>query len=135
VPIGPKRGPTCVDAGCHPFQRIAKQAITGWAVGLETGGALLKQKIKVAVIEHNPRLLPRQTDPEGARILQEKMERMGFTFFLKAQWMKLGNESRRIMSERRRTIEGEMIIICRGGLPASGQTQLGDQGRGPGNTA
>ena len=60
--------------------------VGGGFVGLETGGALLRSGIKVAVIEHNPRILPRQMDSEGARILQGKMgESMGFSFFLNGQ--------------------------------------------------
>ncbi len=63
------------------FSEGINQAILigGGLVGLETGGALLKRGLKVAVIEHNPRILPRQMDPEGAQILQAKMEAMGFS--------------------------------------------------------
>ena len=65
------------------FSNGVKQAILigGGLVGLETGGALLRRGIKVAVIEYNPRILPRQMDLEGAKILQGKMETMGFSFF------------------------------------------------------
>jgi nitrite reductase (NADH) large subunit len=81
------------------FSEGIKQAILigGGLVGLETGGALLRRGIKVAVIEYNPRILPRQMDPEGAQILQGKMESMGFSFFLNGQ-------SEEILGEE--TVEG-----------------------------
>ena len=103
------------------FSGGVKQAILIGAglVGLEAGGALLKRGIKVAVIEHNPRILPRQVDPEGAKILQGKMESMGFSFFL-------GGQSEEILGKTTveglrlkdgRTVEGQMVIISAGVKP------------------
>lgn len=103
------------------FSGGVKKAILvgGGLVGLETGGALLKRGIKVAVIEHNPRILPRQMDPEGAEILQRKMESMGFSFFLNGQCEEiLGKdtvEGARLKDGR--TVEGQMVIVSAGVKP------------------
>jgi len=103
------------------FMVGVKQAILvgGGLVGLETGGALLRRGISVAVVETNPRILPRQTDPEGAKILQGKLEQMGFSFYLNGQ-------SEEIMGKEKveglrlkdgRTINGQMVILSAGVRP------------------
>jgi len=103
------------------FSEGVKKAILvgGGLVGLETGGALLRKGIKVAVIEHNPRILPRQMDPEGARILQGKMESMGFSFFLSGQSEEiLGKESvEGVRLKDGKTVEGQMVIVSAGVRP------------------
>jgi nitrite reductase (NADH) large subunit len=104
--------------GFMEFMPGVKQAILigGGLVGLETGGALLKRGIKVAVIETNPRILPRQTDPGGAKILQEKMEKMGFSFFLTAQSDEIvGKDNVECLRLKDgRIVEGQMAIISAG---------------------
>jgi nitrite reductase (NADH) large subunit len=103
------------------FMPGVQQAILigGGLVGLETGGALLKQGIKVAVIEYNPRILPRQTDPEGAKILQGKMEKMGFSFYLSAQSDEIvGKETvEGLRLKDGRMVNGQMVIISAGVRP------------------
>ena len=107
--------------GMKEFSGRVKQAILvgGGLVGLETGGALLKRGIKVAVIEHNPRILPRQMDPEGAKILQSKMESMGFSFFLNSQSEEIiGKETvEGLRLKDGRTVEGQMVIVSAGVKP------------------
>jgi len=107
--------------GMKEFSGGVKQAILigGGLVGLETGGALLRRGIKVAVIEHNPRILPRQMDPEGAKILQGKMESMGFSFFLNADSEEIfGKETvEGLRLKDGRTVEGQMIILSAGVKP------------------
>ncbi len=103
------------------FSLGVRQAILlgGGLVGLETGGALLRRGLKVAVIEHNPRILPRQIDSEGATFLQEKMERMGFSFYLNATAEEIfgGEKVGGIRLKDGRTMEGEMVIISAGVRP------------------
>jgi nitrite reductase (NADH) large subunit len=107
--------------GMKEFLGGVKKAILvgGGLVGLETGGALLRRGISVAVIEHNPRILPRQMDSEGARILQEKMESMGFSFFLNGQSEEiLGEETvEGVRLKDGRTVEGQMVIVSAGVKP------------------
>lgn len=103
------------------FSSEVRQAILigGGLVGLETGGALLRRGLKVSVIEHNPRILPRQMDPEGATFLQEKLERMGFSFFLNGTTEEIiGKEKvEGVRLKDGRTIEGEMVIVSAGVRP------------------
>ncbi len=93
--------------------------VGGGLVGLETGGALLRRGMKVAVIEHNPRILPRQMDPEGAKILQGKMEEMGFSFYLTGQSEEiLGREKvEGLRLKDGRVVDGQMVIISAGVRP------------------
>ena len=103
------------------FLERVKEAILigGGLVGLEIGGALLRRGIKVAVIEHNPRILPKQMDPEGAQILQTKMESIGFSFFLNGQSEEiLGKETvEGLRLKDGRTVEGQMVIVSAGVKP------------------
>jgi nitrite reductase (NADH) large subunit len=103
------------------FSGKVSQAILigGGLVGLETGGALLRRGVKVAVIEYNPRILPRQMDPEGSQILQGRMEEMGFSFFLNGQSEEiLGTERvEGLRLKDGRIVEGQMVIISAGVRP------------------
>jgi nitrite reductase (NADH) large subunit len=103
------------------FSKKVSQVILigGGLVGLETGGALLRRGAKVAVIEHNPRILPRQTDTEGAQILQAKMEEMGFFFFLNADSEEIfGKENvEGLRLKDGRMVEGQMVVISAGVRP------------------
>jgi len=103
------------------FAGGVKKAILvgGGLVGLETGGALLRSGMKVAVIEHNPRILPRQMDSEGARILQGKMESMGFSFFLNGQSEEILGEKtvEGVRLKDGRVVEGQMVIVSAGVKP------------------
>ncbi len=103
------------------FSTQVKQAILigGGLVGLETGGALLRRGIKVSVIEHNPRILPRQMDESGAEILQKKMEEMGFSFFLNGQSEEIlgGERAEGLRLKDGRVVEGQMVILSAGVRP------------------
>jgi len=60
------------------FARDKKKAavIGGGLLGLETAKALTDRGMKVTVIEHNTRLLPRQLDEEGAALIKSRIEKM-----------------------------------------------------------
>ena len=103
------------------FSGKVSQAILigGGLVGLETGGALLRRGVKVAVIEYNPRILPRQMDPEGSQILQGRMEEMGFSFFINGQSDEIFGKEKveGLRLKDGRIIEGQMVIISAGVRP------------------
>jgi nitrite reductase (NADH) large subunit len=103
------------------FAEEVKQAILigGGLVGLETGGALLRRGIRVTVIERNPRILPRQMDSEGAKILQAKMERMGFSFFLNGDSEEIFGKEKveGLRLKDGRVVEGQMVIVSSGVRP------------------
>lgn len=68
------------------FARDKKKAavIGGGLLGLETAKALTERGMKVTVIEHNTRLLPRQLDEEGAALIKASVEKLKIEVLLKA---------------------------------------------------
>jgi nitrite reductase (NADH) large subunit len=71
-------------------RKIAKAAgetdtvilLGGGLLGLETGAALARMGLRPVVVEMFDRLLPRQLDPTGAKLLQKRLGKMGFAFHL-----------------------------------------------------
>ncbi|MBF0572827.1 MAG: NAD(P)/FAD-dependent oxidoreductase [Desulfamplus sp.] len=57
--------------------------IGGGLLGLEAAAAMIHAGIKVTVVEFCDRLLPRQLDYEGAKLLKEFLENIGVIFRLK----------------------------------------------------
>lgn len=72
---------------------------------MEAGNGLRRVGLEVSVVELFPRLLPRQTDPAGAAILQRQMEEMGLHFYLGAQTKEIVPEKKGL----RVTLEGGRI--------------------------
>ena len=94
--------------------------IGGGLLGLEAGNALRKLGKKITVVEFFPRLLPRQLDAKGAKMLQELMEKMGFSFRLSAMTKTItGSNSRAdgIVLEGGDTLPGQMVIVSAGVRP------------------
>jgi nitrite reductase (NADH) large subunit len=108
--------------------RIAQRAkgaskavvIGGGLLGLEAGNGLRLLGLRVAVAEVAQRLLPRQTDPQGAVVLRGAMEKMGFEFHLGAQSKEIqaeGGKARRLLMGDGRTLEGDLFLISAGVRP------------------
>jgi len=108
--------------------RIAQRAkgaskavvIGGGLLGLEAGNGLRLLGLRVAVAEVAQRLLPRQTDPQGAVVLRGAMEKMGFEFHLGAQSKEIqaeGGQARRLLMGDGRTLEGDLFLISAGVRP------------------
>lgn len=93
--------------------------IGGGLLGLEAGNALLKLGKKVMVVEFFPRLLPRQLDVDGAKRLQNIMEKMGFSFRLGAKTQKITGDDRvgGVLLEGGETLSAEMVVISAGVRP------------------
>lgn len=89
-------------------------------LGLETGRALSQRGLKVIGLEFFPRLLPRQLDEEGAKILQNIIEKkFSFEFYLgvKAQKVIGSKKFEGIELEDGRKIMGDMLIVSAGIVP------------------
>lgn len=90
-------------------------------LGLEAGKALSQRGLKIIGLEFFPRLIPRQLDNEGARILQRKIEeKFGFEFYLgvKAKRiLKVNGKFEGIELEDGRKIYGDLVIISAGIVP------------------
>lgn len=100
--------------------------IGGGLLGLEAGNSLRKRGHKVSVVEFFPRLLPRQLDPEGAKIFKSQMEAMSLVFYLGARTKEItGNDKAAgLVLEDRTVIDCDLIIISAGIRP---QAELGKQ--------
>ncbi len=93
--------------------------IGGGLLGLEAGNGLSKAGVRVEVVEVFPRLLPRQTDPEGARMLQIMLEKMGFGFHLGTETRKIVKAGRvlEVYLENGTVLEAEAVLLSAGVLP------------------
>lgn len=90
-------------------------------LGLEAGRALFQRGLKIIGVEFFPRLLPRQLDEEGARILKRKIEeRFNFEFYLGVKVQKIISYNGRfegIELEDGRKIYADLLIISAGIVP------------------
>ncbi|MDX9835630.1 MAG: FAD-dependent oxidoreductase [Desulfobulbus sp.] len=93
--------------------------IGGGLLGLEAGNGLSKAGARVEVVEVFPRLLPRQTDPEGARMLQNMLEKMGFGFHLGGKTRKIVKAGRvlEVHLENGTVLEAEAVLLSAGVRP------------------
>ncbi len=93
--------------------------IGGGVLGLEAGNALRKRGCNVTVVEFFPRLLPRQMDPEGAELLKNQMEGMGFRFFLGVRSKEvIGRKAvEGLLLEDGRKVVGDIVIVSAGIRP------------------
>lgn len=93
--------------------------IGGGVLGLEIGNALLKAGKRVSVVEFFPRLLPRQVDEEGSRILCSGLEEMGFAFHLGARTREIagGERAEAVVLDDGRRIGAGMVVISAGIRP------------------
>lgn len=97
----------------------------GGLLGLEAGHNLLKAGNEVTVAEISPRLLPRQMDVRGARVLKAQLERMGLKFLLGAQSKEItgtGGADGVLLADGKR-VECDMILISAGVRPNSALAQ------------
>jgi nitrite reductase (NADH) large subunit len=117
-------------ADAQKIKRLSQQCenilvLGGGLLGIETAHALVQHGRNVTVLEFFPRLLPRQMDDDGARMLQSLLEQRGLRFVLNAQANRIVNapDQRGIELSDGRFIAGDMIIVSAGITP---QTSLLD---------
>jgi nitrite reductase (NADH) large subunit len=93
--------------------------IGGGLLGLEVGNSLRKMGLGVSVAEFFPRLLPRQTDIACASMLQSRLEKMGFIFYLGVVSKEILGQGQvqGLLLEDGRPIETDLIIISAGVRP------------------
>ena len=93
--------------------------IGGGLLGLEVANSLRKTGLQVAVAEFFPRLLPRQTDPACADLLQKRLEQMGLTFYLGVTSKEILGEDQvqGLLLEDGREVKADLIIISAGVRP------------------
>ena len=93
--------------------------IGGGLLGLEAANGLRKRGLKVTVVERNSRMLPRQMDSEGARLLQQKLEEMGFAFVLSERTREImGSDGKlSVLFESGNVLETDMVLFSAGVEP------------------
>jgi nitrite reductase (NADH) large subunit len=69
-----------INSYCKGLKNVL--VIGGGLLGIETANSLLKIVESVTVVEYFDRLLPRQLDAEGSKILQDKLSDKGINFIL-----------------------------------------------------
>jgi nitrite reductase (NADH) large subunit len=90
-------------------------------LGLETGRALYQRGLKIIGLEFFPRLLPRQLDDEGSKVLQNIIQsKFGFSFYLGVKAKKVLKNNEKFVGielEDGRIIYGNLLIISAGIIP------------------
>jgi nitrite reductase (NADH) large subunit len=90
-------------------------------LGLETGRALYQRGLKIIGLEFFPRLLPRQLDDEGSKVLQNIIRsKFGFSFYLGVKAKKVLKNNEKFVGielEDGRIIHGDLLIISAGIIP------------------
>ncbi|PTN35035.1 NAD(P)/FAD-dependent oxidoreductase [Desulfonatronum sp. SC1] len=93
--------------------------IGGGLLGLEAGNGLLRIGAHVEVVEVFPRLLPRQTDSLGAKLLQGLLETMGFAFHLGRKTERIARtpDGLEVLLDNGTSLAADMILISAGVRP------------------
>ncbi len=93
--------------------------VGGGLLGLEAANGLRRRGLKVTIVERNPRMLPRQMDPEGARLLQQKLQEMGFAFLLSERTREIVRSDGKLSLhfESGNTLETNMVLFSAGVEP------------------
>lgn len=93
--------------------------IGGGLLGLEAANGLRKRGLKVTVVERNPRMLPRQMDPEGARLLQQKLQEMEFAFLLSERTREINSSEGKlaVLFESGNVLETDIVLFSAGVEP------------------
>ncbi len=100
------------------FARGKKRAIVvgGGLLGLETAKALTDRGLKVTILEHNSRLLPRQLDEEGSRILISRVEKLNIEVVLQVTCDRITTEGAKtcLLSKQTGKLEADLFIVSAG---------------------
>ena len=93
--------------------------IGGGLLGLEAARGLKVRGLNVSVVEFFSRLLPRQLDEKGGKVLQRLIEKMGIKVVLNAQSEEVmgGDKVAGLKLKDGRTVDCDLIIISAGITP------------------
>ncbi|MGQ4915344.1 MAG: NAD(P)/FAD-dependent oxidoreductase [Candidatus Asgardarchaeia archaeon] len=91
--------------------------IGGGLLGLEMAYALKQRNLSVKVFEYFNRLLPRQLDDDGAKILQKKIEKLGVEVVTNARIAEILHDNGKVKGisfEDGKTFDGDVVLIAAG---------------------
>lgn len=93
--------------------------IGGGLLGLEAGNAVRQHGKTITIVEFFPRLLHRQLDVPGAKILQDIMEQMEFTFCLGVKTEEIAGDTHveSVVLEGGQNLPCQMVIVSAGVRP------------------
>lgn len=93
--------------------------IGGGLLGLEAAKATVDLGLKTHVIEFAPRLMPRQIDDAGSRLLVKKIESLGVTVHLNTGTKEIAGSGRveRVVCNDGREIPVDMLVVSAGIRP------------------
>lgn len=93
--------------------------VGGGLLGLEIARALLTRGLEVEVVEFFPRLLPRQLDSQGARMLKLQIEKMGIKVFLGKATEEISGdrEIKGLRFKGGETLDAEAAVVAAGVRP------------------
>jgi nitrite reductase (NADH) large subunit len=93
--------------------------IGGGVLGLEASYHMMRAGNSVEVIEFQPRLLPRQTDPEASAIFQRRLESLGLEFHLNGRSKAIigGGAPEAVVLEDGRRVACDTVLISAGVRP------------------
>jgi nitrite reductase (NADH) large subunit len=103
----------------YAFRARKAAVIGGGLLGLEAAKAMLDLELETHVVEHSPRLMPRQLDETGAALLRAKLEHLGVKIHLnkdtaairgkdKVEWMEFADNTE---------LETDMVVVSAGIRP------------------
>ncbi|WP_344977077.1 nitrite reductase large subunit NirB [Compostibacter hankyongensis] len=103
----------------YAFKAKKAAVIGGGLLGLEAAKAMLDLDLETHVVEHSPRLMPRQLDETGAFFLQSKLEHLGIRIHLKKETSAIrGKEKVEWIEFADNTqLETDMVVVSAGIRP------------------
>ena len=100
------------------FARGKRRAVVigGGLLGLETAKALTDRGLKVTIVEHNSRLLPRQLDDEGGQILKSIIEKSNIEVVLQVTCDRILAEGAKtcLLTKQIGKLEADLFIVSAG---------------------
>ena len=100
------------------FARGKRRAVVigGGLLGLETAKALTDRGLKVTIVEHNSRLLPRQLDDEGGQILKSIIEKSNIEVVLQVTCDRILAEGAKtcLLTKQIGKLEADLFVVSAG---------------------
>ncbi|OGO83056.1 MAG: hypothetical protein A2Y18_07040 [Clostridiales bacterium GWD2_32_19] len=93
--------------------------VGGGLLGIETANSLMEQGLDVTVVEYADRLLPRQVDNDGSKVLEKMLKEKGFKFMLGESTKEIIGDGKveKISMNSGKVLDVEVVIFSVGVRP------------------